>query len=54
MTLQGTKDASTKRLKDAISSAPKGKVIVRNGKIEVESEDGEVEEVSEIQKHEFK
>lgn len=43
---------AAKKLKDAISTAPK--VRVRNGKVEVETANGQREEASEIQEHEFK
>lgn len=45
------KEAS-KKLKDALSTAPK--VKVKDGKVEVETPDGPKEEASEIQQHKFK
>lgn len=42
---------AAKKLKDALSTAPK--VTVKDGKVEVETANGEKEEGSEIQKHTF-
>lgn len=47
-----TPKEAAEKLKDAISTTPK--VRVRDGKVEVERKDGQKQEVSEIQKHEFK
>ena len=47
-----TPKEAAKKLKDALSSAPK-KVTVKDGKVEVETADGRKEEASEIQKHKF-
>jgi len=46
------KEEAAKKIRDAISTAPK--VKVKDGKVEVETPDGKTEEASEIQKHEFK
>ena len=44
------KEAALK-LKEALSTAPK--VRVKDGRVEVETPDKQMEEVSEIQKHKF-
>ena len=46
----GPKEAAEK-LKEALSKAPK--VKVKDGKVVVETPDGQTEEVSEIQRHKF-
>ena len=46
-----TKDEAAKKLKEGLSRAPK--VTVRDGKVEVETADGEKQEATEIQKHKF-
>ena len=46
------KEAAAK-LKETLAAAQKPKITVKNGKVEVETSDGQTEEVSEIQKHKF-
>ena len=46
-----TPKEAAKKLKEALSTAPK--VTVKDGKVEVETADGQKEEASEMQKHKF-